>query len=91
MQLRDSMMVDNINPLHYKSSNIETIDAIKSQVSKSDFCGYLRCSCLKYLCRAGKKSLTGADEATVALEDYSKAQWYLNRLIQEVSDERKTR
>ena len=73
-------ILDKINPLHYQGS-IETIDCIQSQLNDDEFKGYLRGSCMKYLCRAGKKSLTGADEATVALEDYCKAHWYIERLI----------
>jgi len=72
----DSIFVDPINhPPHYKVGGIETIDYMKAKSTPEEFKGHLRLTALKYLSRAGYK-----DDA---LQDLKKAQWYLNRLIQE--------
>lgn len=63
---------DNINPSHYKSGKIEVIDIMKDQLSKEQFKGFCKGLILKYICRADHKN---------GLEDYKKAQWYLNYLI----------
>ena len=67
--------MDKINPKHYKDNVIETIDAIESQMSDKEFVGYLKGSVLKYMCRSGKKV------GVSTKEDYQKAEWYLQRLI----------
>lgn len=67
-------MSDQVNhPDHYKVGGIETIDYLKAKSSQEEFVGYLRLNCLKYLSRAGHKES--------ALQDYKKAQWYLNYMI----------
>jgi hypothetical protein len=68
-------MQDAINPLHYKSGQIETIDAIKSAMTHDAFCGYLRGNVLKYVWRYENKN---------GIEDLRKAQWYLEKLINEL-------
>jgi len=66
-------MKDQINhPSHYTTGKIEVIDFILDQ--KLDFLGG---NVVKYLCRAPHKGKK--------LEDLKKAQWYLNRLINEES------
>ena len=66
-------MTDNINPDHYKDSEIECIDAIESSMSQEAFKGYLKGSIIKYVWRYEKKN---------GLEDLNKARWFLARLIQ---------
>ena len=66
--------VDSINPEHYKSGDIECIDAIKSSLDKQQFKGYLKASVIKYLWRYEKKN---------GLDDLQKANWFLQRLIKE--------
>lgn len=63
---------DAINPSHYRSGKIEVIEIMKDQLSKEQFIGFCKGLILKYLCRADHKN---------GLEDYKKAQWYLNYLI----------
>lgn len=70
----DLMMTDSINPLHYKSGDIECIDAIKASMTTSEFLGYLRGNTIKYIWRYNQKG---------GLEDLKKAEWYLRRLILE--------
>ena len=68
---------DNVNnPQHYNSGSIECIDAIKESMNKSQFRGYLKGNCMKYLWRYDYKGK--------AREDLEKAGWYLNKLIQEL-------
>lgn len=73
-------MNDAVNhPHHYTEGNIEAIDAISASMSYSEFRGYLKGNCLKYIWRYDKKG--------AAIEDLSKAVWYLNKLI-DTLDER---
>ena len=72
-------MTDTINPPHYKTGGIETIDYMKAKASGEEFRGHLRLTAIKYLSRGPYK-----DDA---LEDYKKARWYINRLIVELEKE----
>jgi len=66
---------DKINsPKHYTIGGIETIDFMKAKSTPEEFHGYLRLTVLKYLSRGPYKE--------DALEDYKKARWFLNRLIE---------
>jgi len=70
---------DNVNkPPHYNQGGVECIDYIKQQLG-FNFKYYLEGSMLKYNHRYKYK----ADP----LEDLKKSQWYLNRLIEELSNE----
>ena len=64
-------MSDKINPSYYKDKEIETIDAIESQLTKDELIGYLKGQVWKYLARHREKN---------GLEDIKKAQWYLTKL-----------
>ena len=68
-------MADNVNhPKRYTQGKIEVIDFILDQKM-----GYLESNILKYICRYKYKN---------GLEDLKKAQWYINKLIQETENER---
>jgi len=67
-------MKDNINPDHYKQGWIETIDYIKAKLSPEAFEWYLAGNILKYVSRYNMKNW---------IEDIVKAEWYINRLINE--------
>ena len=70
---------DNVNnPKHYGQGDIECIDYIADFLSYEEYVGYLRGNTAKYLHRWRYKN---------GLEDLKKAQWYLNRLVQEVEYE----
>ena len=71
-------MKDNINPEHYKAGKIEVIEIMKDQLSAEEFKGFCKGLIIKYLCRADRKN---------GLEDYKKAQWYLNKLIEVMENE----
>lgn len=67
---------DNVNnPSHYGQGKIEAIEYIRDSLTKEEYIGYLRGNIAKYLHRWRYKN---------GLEDLKKAQWYLERLIQEV-------
>jgi len=69
--------IDMVNsPPHYTDGGIETIDYIRAKLTPEEYRGYLRGSILKYSSRAGKKQ----NEA----EDYKKAKWYLDKLIETI-------
>ncbi len=64
--------MDKINPDHYKTGGIETIDFIKAKLTGEQFKGYLAGNVIKYLSRFERKA---------GEEDLQKARWYLNRLL----------
>jgi hypothetical protein len=69
---------DQVNsPSHYTAGGIETIDYIKAKLTKEEYMGYLKGSILKYTSRAGKK--------LSELEDFKKARWYIDKIIEEVA------
>ena len=66
--------MDNVNrPAHYTSGGVECIDAIEAALTPEEFRGFLKGNVLKYLWRERSKG---------GYESLLKAQWYLNRLIQ---------
>lgn len=68
---------DAVNhPSHYTIGGIECIEAIKASMSPEEFHGYLKGNSIKYLWRYRLKGR--------AKEDLQKAQWYLNRLLEEM-------
>ena len=70
---------DNVNaPSHYLHGKKETIDVICDCMTGDEFHGYLKGNILKYVSRYKFKG--------EPLEDLQKANWYLNRLIKEVSN-----
>lgn len=71
-------MSDNINPEHYKSGGIETIEYIRAKMTKEEFYGYIKGNVMKYVSRVDKKS----DKLLDKIDDLKKAQWYLERMIQ---------
>jgi hypothetical protein len=69
-------MSDAVNPEHYKIGGIETIDYMEAKSSTEEFTGHLRLTAIKYLSRGPYKQ--------DALEDYKKARWYVNKLIEKL-------
>lgn len=66
-------MQDNINPDHYTTGGIETIDYLEAKMSKEQFEGFLMGNVLKYVSRYQHKN---------GVEDLRKAEWYLMKLIE---------
>ena len=66
---------EHINPKHYRQGKIEAIVIIKNILTTEEFKGFLKGLIIKYLIRGDKKN---------GLEDYEKAQWYLNYLVKEL-------
>ena len=70
---------DNVNhPSHYTHGGIETIDYMQAKLTHNEFIGYLKGNILKYVSRANMKN---------GVEDYKKAQWYINKLIEVTENE----
>jgi hypothetical protein len=67
---------DAINPPHYKGT-VECIDAIHACLSPEAFRGALVANAMKYLWRLNAKGSP--------LENARKAQWYVSRLVYELS------
>lgn len=68
------------HPQHYNQDGIECIDAIKAAtVGKTGIEAFCVGNAIKYLFRYENKN---------GLEDVKKAQWYINRLIQELEEKK---
>lgn len=69
-------MKDTINPQHYRNGEIECIDALAAAtVNKPGIQAVCVGNVIKYLWRYESKN---------RLEDVRKAQWYLEKLIEEM-------
>lgn len=66
-------------PPHYGIGSIECIEYIRDSMDLTMFLGYLEGNCKKYLHRYRHKGKP--------VEDLLKAQWYLDRLIQEMEQQ----
>ena len=73
-------MNDNVNhPSHYTQSKIECIDAIDCATSNlNGFEGFCIGNALKYIWRWKHKN---------GIEDLKKAQWYLNKIINSITQQ----
>ena len=70
---------DNVHaPKHYLHGKKETIDVIQDCMTGDEFHGYLKGNIIKYVARYKFKG--------EPIEDLQKANWYLSRLIKEVSN-----
>lgn len=75
------MNKDNINPNHYKQGRVECIDAIASAtINKKGLAAVCTANVIKYLWRFEEKG---------GIEDMKKAQWYLNKMIEQYKEEPK--
>lgn len=77
--MTEGQIIDNVNkPLHYQGDNgLECIHAIEAAVGgKRGLEAVCVANVIKYLWRY---------EAKNGLEDVKKAQWYLNRLVNQLS------
>ena len=70
--------VDMVNsPPHYNQAGIECIDALRAATDEG-YQYYLQGNIIKYLWRYRYKN---------GVQDLEKAQWYLGKLIEEITDE----
>jgi hypothetical protein len=75
---------DQINsPEHYNNNSMETIDLIRNSMELKEFKGYLKGNIIKYVSRYQYK------EKENPLKDLLKAQWYLNKLIEDMKNDGK--
>jgi hypothetical protein len=66
------------HPAHYNAGGIECIEAIQASMTPEGFFGYCKGNVMKYLWRAGQKG--------PAKQDLEKAEWYLNRMVNELEE-----
>lgn len=66
-------------PSHYSAGNIECVEYLKDNMPWDAYLGGLEWNVKKYLHRWRYKKHP--------VEDLKKAQWYLNRMVKELSDE----
>ena len=79
MSYENEIKYDSVNaPAHYLHGRKETIDVISDCMTDDEYHGYLKGNILKYVSRYNRYKN--------GVEDLEKAQWYLNRLIKEVSN-----
>lgn len=67
-------------PDHYNTGSIEAIEAIRASMDSEQYFGYLKGNVMKYLWRYDYKEKP--------VEDLRKADWYLNRLIDALIEDR---
>ena len=63
------------------SNTIETIDLIRDSMESEEYRGYLKGNVFKYVSRCRYK------EKENPVKDLLKAQWYLNKLIEDMTDD----
>lgn len=82
--LPEPCKVDMVNqPNHYTFGGIETIDFLEAKLGVDGFRGWLKGNILKYMARATVKGNE--------LEDYKKAQFYINKLVNTFGEESESR
>ena len=82
MALVENRMVNEVpeqadmvnHPNHYKQGGLETIDIMQALLPHEQFIGYLKGNIIKYRERAEHKGN--------AEQDYAKAKWYYDKLIE---------
>ena len=80
MDIMTGKLGDSVeSPSHYNNGKVECIDYLKDNMPFDSYLGYLEGNTKKYLHRWRYKKKP--------IEDLKKAQWYLNRLIQELLDD----
>ncbi len=67
------------HPSHYTAGKIECIEAIEEALNTEELRGYYKGNAIKYIWRERHKN---------GIEDIKKARWYLDRLIDVLSDEK---
>jgi len=73
-------MEDMVNhPKHYNKHGVECIDAIRATLTEDEFRGYCKGNVLKYTWRERYKN---------GLEDLQKAQWYLERVVNDIRQDK---
>ena len=69
------------SPDHYNSNTMETIDLIRDSMESEEYRGYLKGNVFKYVSRYRYK------EKENPLKDLLKAEWYLNKLIEDMKND----
>lgn len=74
----DAQLVDMVNhPPHYNQGGIETIVAVKAQLTSEEYRGFLKGTIAVYMWRERHKN---------GNEDIKKANWFMQKLLEELAD-----
>jgi len=79
--MKDDEWNDVVSPDHYNSNTVETIDLIRDSMEKEEYRGYLKGNIFKYISRYRYKDKENP------LKDLLKAEWYLNKLIEDMKND----
>ena len=79
--MKDDEWNDVVSPDHYNSNTVETIDLIRDSMESEEYRGYLKGNVFKYVSRYRYK------EKENPLKDLLKAEWYLNKLIEDMKND----
>ena len=79
--MKDDEWNDIVSPDHYNSNTVETIDLIRDSMEKEEYRGYLKGNIFKYVSRYRYKDKENP------LKDLLKAEWYLNKLIEDMKND----
>ncbi len=75
----DEVSEEHVKPAYYKNQNIETIDIIEDQLTPNELEGFYQGMVIRYICRSTYKNHN--------LDDFIKAKYYLDRLINKLKGE----
>jgi len=81
INMTDDLWEQVNSPDHYNSNTIETIDLIRDSMESEEYRGYLKGNIFKYVSRYRYK------EKENPYKDLLKAQWYLNKLVEDVKND----
>lgn len=74
-------MSDPVNPDHYKFDNVEAINILRMVLTPEEYVGGLKFSLWQYLLRYERKG---------GILDLEKANWYLDKMIEEFRERTQT-
>ena len=77
----EQILLDVINPSHYKKGGMEVVDAMEAFFTSGKPCDMHLAQSCKYSARAGDKPYQGKSVEESYLIDLKKAAWWLDRAI----------
>ena len=79
--MKDEYWNEVNSPDHYNRNTVETIDHIRDSMEPQEFRGYLKGNIFKYVSRCRYKDKENP------VKDLLKAEWYLNKLIEDMKND----
>ena len=74
------------HPSHYTDGKYECIDVMEGQFGRKATADFCHLAAFKYIWRAGRKAEQGKSIAEKQIEDLRKAEWYLKKEINLLTD-----